>query len=348
MTCVKKEKKKWSDEMKQKQLSVIIPAYNCERYISGCISSIYDNFHGDRNTLEIIVVDDGSEDETPKILDEFQRKYPESMKVIHQDNGGVSRARNAGIECMTGAYFAFMDADDIFMENAIDEFYESIGKNAVDMIVFDYKNINSAGDVVYYQQVTKGLENRESLRKAFLFQHYFNSCWGCVYRTKEENKKLRFPEGVKIGEDVVYMAKVMENIETFACIKKPLYGYRIFGDGVMMQTRNMLDDEVIDCLGNTMKTKETYAIEHFKEQSVLAGYYQEYSQVISAKVHFCMDSNLKKEEKKYQICRFLNNEQVVHTLKAAIRMPGVELKRKVINFIFLNRILRYFYLCQIK
>lgn len=335
--------------MREKQLSVIIPAYNCNRYIAECISSIYDNFHGDRESLEIIVVDDGSKDETPRILDELEREHPESMKVIHQDNGGVSRARNVGIERMSGAYFTYIDADDVFMGNAIDEIYEKIQADEyVDMIVFDYKDINENGEEVYYQQVTKGLENQESLGKSFLFHHYFNTCWGRVYRAKEETKRLRFPEGIKIGEDVIYMSKLIDNIRTVACIEKPLYGYRIFDDSVMMQTRNVLDREVIKCMETTIKNKEGFAIEHFKDQSVLAGYYQEYSKVISSKVHFCMDSNLSKTEKKQQINAFLTNPQVVRVLRKAFFARGVKLKRRMINFIYLNKFLRQVYLCQVR
>ena len=95
------------------KFSIIVPAYNVAQYIEECIESILNQ---DYDNYEIIVVDDGATDETPKILDEIASKS-EKVRVIHQKNGGLSAARNSGIEAASGEYILFLDGDDFGQKN---------------------------------------------------------------------------------------------------------------------------------------------------------------------------------------------------------------------------------------
>ena len=94
--------------MDKKLISVIIPVYNVEKYLRRCVESVLNQTYVN---LEIILVDDGSLDKSKSICDEFAQKY-ERVKVIHKKNGGLSSARNAGIELATGEYIGFVDSDD--------------------------------------------------------------------------------------------------------------------------------------------------------------------------------------------------------------------------------------------
>ena len=95
--------------MDEKLVSVIIPAYNIEDYIGRCLDSVLSQTY---KNLEILVVDDGSSDCTGEILDDYEKK-DQRIRVIHKENGGVSSARNIGIEAATGDYIGFVDGDDL-------------------------------------------------------------------------------------------------------------------------------------------------------------------------------------------------------------------------------------------
>ena len=100
--------------MDEPLISVIVPIYNVEKYLNRCIESIVNQTY---KTLEIILVDDGSPDNCPQICDEWKEK-DNRIKVIHKKNGGLSDARNAGLDIAQGEYIAFVDGDDFLEENA--------------------------------------------------------------------------------------------------------------------------------------------------------------------------------------------------------------------------------------
>ena len=96
-------------KMEDKKISIIVPVYRAERYLRKCVDSILAQTH---KNLEVILVDDGSPDGCPALCDECAQRYPSVVKVIHKENGGVSSARNAGLDAATGDYIGFVDSDD--------------------------------------------------------------------------------------------------------------------------------------------------------------------------------------------------------------------------------------------
>ena len=117
------------------KFSIIVPAYNVAQYIEECIESILNQ---DYDNYEIIVVDDGATDETPKILDEIASKS-EKVRVIHQKNGGLSAARNSGIEAALGDYILFLDGDDFWSEKSfLTEVNKKINEKNVDVVIYSY------------------------------------------------------------------------------------------------------------------------------------------------------------------------------------------------------------------
>lgn len=119
-------------------ISVIVPVYNVEKYSERCIESIINQTY---KNLEIILVDDGSPDTCPMICDEYAKK-DDRIVVIHKENGGLSDARNAGIEIAKGEYFAFIDSDDYISEEFLSKLYMSLKSNSAFMSIcnFDYVN----------------------------------------------------------------------------------------------------------------------------------------------------------------------------------------------------------------
>ena len=116
--------------MKEK-LSIIIPAYNAENCIERCLDSILDqDYH---NEIEIIVVNDGSTDSTGSILNKYQKQIPSVFRIITKENGGVSSARNAGLDAATGDWIWFCDADDYICKNGLSYVLNSFVDDDIDI-----------------------------------------------------------------------------------------------------------------------------------------------------------------------------------------------------------------------
>ena len=106
----------------EKKVSVIIPVYNVEKYLEECIQSVLKQTY---KNLEIILVDDGSPDNCPKMCDEWAKK-DSRIKVIHKQNGGASSSRNTGLDVMTGDFMCFIDSDDFIAKNYIEVLYNNL------------------------------------------------------------------------------------------------------------------------------------------------------------------------------------------------------------------------------
>ena len=122
------------------KLSIIIPIYNSEKYLDECINSILSQEFQD---FELILVDDGSSDRSPLICDKYS-KQDTRISVIHTKNGGVSKARNHGIERSTGIYIAFVDADDMVNPRMYSTLYNKAIQTNSDLILCGYKEIASS------------------------------------------------------------------------------------------------------------------------------------------------------------------------------------------------------------
>ena len=125
-------------------ISVIVPIYNVEQYLENCINSILNQTY--RN-LEVILVDDGSPDNCGGICDLYSDKDPR-IKVIHKQNGGLSDARNKGLDAATGEYLAFVDSDDTILPEMIDKLYQRIVIDQSDLAFCGYQQVNQKGDVL--------------------------------------------------------------------------------------------------------------------------------------------------------------------------------------------------------
>ena len=129
--------------MNNKKVSIVIPIYNVEKFLADAIESVLNQTY---KNLEVILVDDGSPDNCGKICDEYALK-DERIKVIHKVNGGLSAARNSGIEIATGDYIMFLDSDDLLTENACELFLNKIESENADYVIGNYINCDEDGTV---------------------------------------------------------------------------------------------------------------------------------------------------------------------------------------------------------
>lgn len=133
-------------------VTVIVPVYNVEKYLNRCVESIRNQTY---TNLEIILVDDGSPDNCPKMCDEIQ-KTDNRVKVIHKQNGGLGFARNSGLEKTTGKYVTFIDSDDWINEKHIENLLSAIRKEDADLVIGSYTSVNNSGN----EKIAKSKETK--------------------------------------------------------------------------------------------------------------------------------------------------------------------------------------------
>ena len=194
-------------------ISVIVPVYNAGARLERCLDSLAGQTH---DRLEVLLVDDGSTDESPALCD--RRAAADSrFRVIHQPNGGVSRARNRGLEEAAGGYVSFVDADDWVEPEycaALLELAQSCGAEIAYCKEFHRRKRRDTGQVLCWSQGTY----------TWLQRHAHQTCWGAVYR-RELLEGLRFREELHMGEDSLFFAQAVKKAERVACRDVSLYHY---------------------------------------------------------------------------------------------------------------------------
>ncbi len=209
--------------MKKGLISVIVPVYNVEKYLDRCIESIVNQTYKD---LEIILVDDGSKDNSSKLCDNWSKK-DKRIKVIHQQNIGVSSARNKGLDLCKGKYITFVDSDDYIEQDTYDQTISYFNSYNVDIVRFQsirelkkykIKSSNSVVGKIEYK------ENKNQILDLFLKKHEFGSVCGSIFK-KSIIGENRFIEDLKFGEDYYFYFNVIFNSSSMYITNKAYYHY---------------------------------------------------------------------------------------------------------------------------
>lgn len=225
--------------MKNIKISVIVPIYNTEKYIYGCINSIISQKY---KNIEIILVDDGSLDNCPSICDELSKK-DNRVKVIHKKNEGLGYARNSGLDIATGDYVIFTDSDDILDLNTIDTIVENLNEKNYDMILYGFKYMDVEDNILkefipspekyeyighkevvneFLPHLVNVLPNEKN------FNMNFSSCMCCINRKIIEDAKWRFvSERQILSEDIYSLIVLYNHINSVKILDKSFYNYRI-------------------------------------------------------------------------------------------------------------------------
>lgn len=205
-----------------KLISVIVPVYKVEQFLRKCIDSILAQTY---QNIEIILVDDGSPDRCGEICDEYE-KLDLRIHVIHQDNKGVSAARNIGIDHAKGEFISFIDSDDYISETMLENLYCAAQKYQSDLTICDIIIVDIQGHI---QQETKVLPKtcvwgqEEFWNYLFCGNYRLISPWSKLYR-KEIWKKTRFPNG-KIYEDMFILPEIISQCKNICVIPNRDYYY---------------------------------------------------------------------------------------------------------------------------
>ncbi len=210
-------------------ISIIIPVYKVEKYLHRCLDSILSQSFSD---IEVILIDDGSPDNCGSICDQYADMYPDKVRVIHQENRGLSGARNAGLSHSHGKYIFFVDSDDTIESDAIRIIFDALEMHGFpDMLIFDGRTVSQRGNVLSSRicgslsgyRVPTGMVTSLENSKELLFE--FPSAWSRV--TKRDifiKNNISFPLGLWF-EDIGCTPMLLKCCESIVCIDKTLYNY---------------------------------------------------------------------------------------------------------------------------
>ena len=231
--------------------SIIIPIYNVEKYLNLCLDSVLAQEFAD---YEIILVDDGSTDNSPAICDEYAEKNTK-IRVIHKTNGGLSDARNFGIKEAQGDYLMFLDSDDFWNgRNVLSELHNIIVERNPDIIIHELSSFYDLGKIVPRKFKNKDIQNfsfdfKRDLKKLVDNDVYYATACNKIIRTSIVKKnEIEFPKG-KVHEDVAWCANIIPYIRSYALYSNPFYYYRKESQGsftIKVKPKNIID--LIDIL----------------------------------------------------------------------------------------------------
>ncbi|MCH5172292.1 MAG: glycosyltransferase family 2 protein [Erysipelotrichales bacterium] len=243
-------------------ISVIIPVYNVAPYLNTCLDSVINQTY---KNLEIIIVDDGSTDESGSICEDYA-KIDSCIKVIHKKNAGLSSARNVGLEHAKGEWIFFIDSDDWFDTNTLSNLYEFAIRNQCDIVQCNHYY---AYDTYHlYRLANKKekkfniLDRKEAMHQLIINDRIKNFAWGKLYKT-DLIRDIKFPEG-KFFEDSFWQQLVFHRASKIGIIDTPYYFYRQRKDSISGQS----SPKIYDLLEGYNKRLE-FVLKNYPEYSLL-------------------------------------------------------------------------------
>lgn len=231
--------------VKNPKVSVIIPAYNAEKYIKRTVESLLKQTFED---IELICVNDGSKDKTLEILKKIEEK-DKRVRIVDKKNEGVWKARIDGIKAANGKYTTFIDADDYVEENFIEELHRSIKESDSDISICGFKRIDEKTGKVLSQEMkyeeTKIIQNEKNFEEVISIN---TALWNKLYKTEILKKTKELSNPPRILEDMMFLCMVYQKTNKISFVNKYLYNYMVLEGSAM----NTLKKEEIDSIQNAM------------------------------------------------------------------------------------------------
>ena len=211
--------------IKMKQVSIIIPIYNVEKYLKQCLDSLYPQT---TPSMEVILVNDGSTDKSLEICKEYKEKYPSTI-IINKENGGLSDARNAGTAIATGKYIYYLDSDDWLTPDALKQLYNFAEEHQCEVVQgnFFYAYIDHLlldNRYIKEEQSAFILSRKEAMKELIKNEYIKNFAWGKLYLASIA-KKYPFKKGAYF-EDAFWQHHIINEVNRYGVLPTPLYYYR--------------------------------------------------------------------------------------------------------------------------
>ena len=288
-------------------VTIIVPVYNVEKYINKCLGTLVKQTY---KNIEIIVINDGSSDNSQKIIDEFCHKYPRIIKAYKKSNGGISSTRNFGIEKANGKYIVFVDIDDYVESDYCEFLYKLIIKYDVDVACCDYF-INDSNNNVQFISNEKVLTSNDMLCD-YLYNANIKGCvWNKMYKASII-KNIKFLD-FKMAEDVIFNTEVLLNCKKIVYSHVPKYHYNTLNTSLSRSKLNY--KKIKDCMDahdiqfNIIKSQNDDKLECKVIQNKYNAIYEYYLDIDKDTndniVNFIKNSinDCKKKYKKYEKCK---------------------------------------------
>ena len=315
------------------KFSVIVPVYGVEKYIDQCVQSLliqtYKNY-------ELILVDDGSPDNCGQICDQYAEK-DNRIRVVHKKNGGLSSARNAGLDIAKGEYVIFLDSDDFWDDaEALSGINRNLSESKADVLIFPAKRYyEESGKVTYILpgevDRTRIIEKNINIAIEYLLKHniYRAAAWNkVILRSLIEKYKMRFKEGV-LSEDMDWCGDLLLNANRFDFYPNPFYCYRQQRAGSITsgKSEKLVADKLYMCKKGFSQAKECL---DQKRGTLLASYYAyEYAVCMGVSTGI-KNKNTLREMKNLQPLLLYDLCDKVKKVNQMRRVVGYELTRKVL------------------
>ena len=256
-------------------ISAIVPVYKVEKYLGRCVESLLAQTY---ENIEIILVDDGSPDTCPVMCDEYAKKH-EKIRVIHQENKGLSGARNTGIDNAKGEYLAFVDSDDLWSPHFLESLYKALKENDADIAQcrWEYMHGDELKEAYDADAKTVCFTGREMLANLYIQTGaYYVVAWNKLYK-KELFENIRYPEG-RIHEDEATTYKLFDLAKKCVFVDNALYGYFV-GSGGTSITRNGFNLKKLD-----WRTANKERVQYFIEK--------DYKELVVPAIKACNDGSI--------------------------------------------------------
>lgn len=222
------------------KLSIIVPMYNVEKYIEQCLQSLVDQTLTD---FEVLVVNDGSQDDGPRIAERMALHHP-FIKVLHKENGGLSDARNYGIDYALGDYVTFLDSDDYVEPTLYEKMVQKMNEG-YDIVISDIEYFYEDKKPSWVLQGITPWEIEDIQKRALLSPLF---AWNKVYRRELfKDKKVRYPLGTWY-EDLPVTTLLFTKTERIGMVAEPLIHYRQRKDSIMGQKNSRRINEIFSVM----------------------------------------------------------------------------------------------------
>lgn len=282
-----------------KKVSIIVPVYNMEKYLKQCMDSLVNQTLKD---IEVIVINDGSKDKSLDILKKYKKKYPNIVKIIDQENGGISVARNNGISVATGKYIGFVDSDDYIKLDMFEKLYNEIEKTKSDIVVCDFEEYHMKDETFKYIYVTDKIIFDNFYEDTSIINTIDYAPWNKLYK-RELFDDIKFIKNTKY-EDLNAILKIFLISKKISTVKESLYLYRINEDGETKTVNKKVEDILIILQD---------LIDYSKEINVFDKIKYELRELCVNKTFFYLISSYKIDDREFstnfrnKIIKFLNS-----------------------------------------
>lgn len=248
-----------------KKVSVIIPIYNSAKYIEGTLQSVLVQ---DYSTLELILVDDGTKDNSIVLAEKLLNNQMVSYHVVHQENKGLATARNVGLQHSTGEYVCFIDSDDIIDRHHVSRLVEAAENNALEIVFSSFEPTTEANrqGSACYSYMCKNLSAKEVRERFKSRQIKIHACAMLFARRVLEQLDGPFAEGLRYGEDADFIWRVLYKGENIGFVDSTSYKYLIRANSLMTTYNAERVQAFFERFHHTMCTLQ---IEHEEDQDLL-------------------------------------------------------------------------------